>query len=77
MNKSKKLWTGLTARQELVSAAVLEMRMGRASNGHLACERVVSNWHPNTIGHAMYRYYMNTTDLALERLINEIERKAR
>ena len=72
---SKQLWTGKTARQELVDMASVKVRVYNL-NAHDAIESVVDGAKPGTIGGAMLSYYTGISQLALERLIKAVERKA-
>ena len=71
-----KLWTGKTPREELVRMAAVVMRVHNL-DAHTALESVVDGAKPGTLGGAMLDYYTGTSDLALERLIKAVERRAR
>ena len=67
--------TGNTARQELIEHAATRMRV-YSLDAYLALESVVDGARPGTIAGTMLEYYLSTSDLALERLIKAVERKA-
>jgi hypothetical protein len=73
---TRHLATGNTPRQELIEHAASKLRAGRARDAHTALEAAVDGARPGTIGGAMLAYYKATSDLALERLIAAVERKA-
>ena len=73
---SKQLWTGKTARQELVDMASCKIRV-YGWNAHDAIEAVVDGAKPGTISGAMCEYYTEISQLALKRLIKAVEREAR
>ena len=67
--------TGNTPRQELIKHAATKMHV-YGLDAHTALEAVVDGAKPGTIGGAMLRYYVSTSDAALERLIAAVERAA-
>jgi len=70
-----RLVTGNTPRQELILHAATKARV-YSLDAHTALEAVVDGARPGTIGAAMLAYYKRTSDIALERLISAVERKA-
>jgi hypothetical protein len=75
----KKLFTGKTARQELVAMACTKIRAGICSTPHGACEAVVFNHDPmdGTLGGAISEYYQMCSDNALRQVLREIEKTVR
>ncbi len=73
---TRHLITGNTPRQELIEHAATKLCVGMTRDPHMALEMVVDGARPGTIGGAMRAYYLSTSDLAIERLIAAVRRKA-
>jgi hypothetical protein len=76
-----KLWTGKTARQELVEMASIKSKLHRhwGWSVHVAVEDCIDNWQdlkPGTVRHAMGQYVTDLSGAAYHRLCAEIVRSA-
>jgi len=77
----KKLWTGRTAREELVAMAAVNLSLNAPSwDAHDAVESIIDgakNSAYPSIKTAMYEYYMGTLDASMGRLFKDVRKKAR
>jgi hypothetical protein len=79
---TRKLWTGKTARQELVEMAAIKFKLHRhwGWSVHVAIEDCIDNWQelkPGTIRHETGRYVTGLSDDAYNRLCSAITRAAK
>lgn len=74
--KGKVKYTSFTPRQRVVYHAVLRNIAFPYWTSHEAIEDVVSGWRHKGVCSESVEYYMNVTDKQLERLCNEVEKKA-
>jgi hypothetical protein len=75
----KKLWTGRTARAELVAMAAVNLSLNTPSwDAHDAVESVIDGAKlDGSIKGAMYEYYMGTSDTSMGRLFKDVRKAAR